>query len=78
MYRVLELQTNSENVTAMIDHGDKIDRNEAESKLHAVAQFAAISEIPIHTVVILNAEGEKIKKEVYKHEKKEKTKEGEE
>lgn len=68
MYRVLELQTNSENVTAMIDHGDEVDRNAAESKLHAVAQYAAISQVPIHTVVILNAEGEKIKKEVYKHQ----------
>ena len=68
MYRVLEFQTNNENVTAMIDHGDKLERNDAESKLHAVAQYAAISQVPIHTVVILNAEGEKIKKEVYKHQ----------
>lgn len=68
MYRVLELQTNNENVTAMIDHGDEVERNAAESKLHAVAQYAALSQVPIHTVVILNAEGEKIKKEVYKHQ----------
>lgn len=67
MYRVLELQTNEQGVTAMLDHGDEVERNAAESKLHAVAQYAAISQVPIHTVVILNAEGEKIKKEVYKH-----------
>ena len=68
MYRVIELQTNENGVTAMLDHGDEIDRNSAESKLHAVAQYAAISQVPVHTVVILNAEGEKIKKEVYKHD----------
>lgn len=68
MYRVLELQTNDQGVTSMIDHGDELERNSAESKLHAVAQYAAISQVPVHTVVILNAEGEKIKKEVYKHD----------
>lgn len=68
MYRVLELQTNEQGVTAMLDHGDEVERNAAESKLHAVAQYAAISQVPIHTVVILNAEGERIKKEVYKHQ----------
>lgn len=68
MYRVLELQTNEQGVTAMLDHGDEVERNAAESKLHAVAQYAALSQVPIHTVVILNAEGERIKKEVYKHE----------
>lgn len=68
MYRVLELQTNEQGVTDMLDHGDEVERNAAESKLHAVAQYAAISQVPIHTVVILNAEGERIKKEVYKHQ----------
>jgi hypothetical protein len=66
MYRVIELQT-SEETTAMIDHGDFAGRNEAESKMHDVAKYAAISRVAIHTVVILNAEGEKIKKETYKH-----------
>lgn len=67
MYRVIELQTTGK-TTAMVDHGDFEERNDAESKLHAIAQYAAISQVEIHTVVILNAEGEKIKKEVYKHE----------
>lgn len=67
MYRVIELQTTG-TATAMVDHGDYAERNEAESKLHSVAQYAAISSVPIHTVVVITPEGERIKKEVYKHE----------
>lgn len=66
MYRVIEMQTTG-TATAMIDHGDFGERNAAESKLHEVSMYAAISAVQIHTVVILNAEGEKVKKEVYKH-----------
>lgn len=67
MYRVIELQTTGM-ATAMVDHGDYAERNAAESKLHAVAQFAAISTVEIHSIVIINPEGERVKKEVYKHE----------
>ncbi len=67
MYRVIELQTTG-NSTAMVDGGDFEDREHAESKLHQIAQYAAISQVPIHSVVILTPEGEKIKKECYKHE----------
>ena len=67
MYRVIELQTTG-TTTAMVDGGDFADRNEAESKLHQIAMYAAISSVPVHTVLVINAEGEKIKKEVYKHD----------
>lgn len=67
MYRVIELQTTG-TATAMVDHGDFAERNAAESKLHNVAQYAAVSTVEIHSVVIINPEGERVKKEVYKHE----------
>jgi hypothetical protein len=67
MYRVIELQTTG-GTTAMIDHGDYAERNAAESKMHAVAQYAAISTVEIHTVEVLNPEGEKVNKAMYKHE----------
>lgn len=70
MYIVIEMQTTG-NTTAM-NSWDFEERNAAESKLHEVSMYAAISAVPIHTVVILNAEGEKVKKEVYKHAQAEK------
>jgi len=67
MYRVLELQTNG-TATAILDHNDFEDRDHAESELHDVAKYAAISSVEIHSVVILNAEGVVVKKECYKHD----------
>ena len=66
MYRVIEFQTTG-TATAMIDHGDFAERNEAESKMHRIAQYSAVSTVEIHTVVILNPEGEKVNKAMYKH-----------
>ena len=69
MYRVIELQTNGV-TTAMVDHNDYAERNDAESRLHDVAKYAAISSVECHTVVVINPEGTIVKKECYKHEKK--------
>ena len=66
MYRVVELQTNNE-ATAMIDHGDFSDRNQAESQMHGVAMYAAISTVEIHSVVVLNPMGERLVGCIYKH-----------
>lgn len=67
MYRVIELQTTGD-TTSLIDHADFATKNEAESKLHGVAMYAAISQVEVHSVVVLNPEGNVIKKETYKHE----------
>ena len=67
MYRVIELQTTGA-ATAMIDHNDFADRDHAESEAHSVAQYAAISAVETHTVVIVNAEGIVVTKYCYKHE----------
>lgn len=67
MYRVIELQTTGTS-TLMVDGGDFVSRDQAESKMHQIAQYAAISTVEIHSVVVLNPEGEKIRKETYKHQ----------
>ena len=55
-YIVLEIQTYADgNVGTLISSYD--DRNAAESKYHTVLAAAAISQIPLHSAVILTNEG---------------------
>ena len=68
MYRVIELQTNG-TATTMIDHNDFADKDHADSVAHGVAQYAAVSNVEIHTVVVLNPEGIPVTNFKYKHEK---------
>ena len=67
MFIVLEVQTNTDGTigTLITTHED---RNEAESKYHAVLSAGAISKLPLHTAYILTADGQLINSECYRHE----------
>lgn len=65
MYLVIELQTT--NGTTSYIGTVKATRDEAEQKYHQILAAAAVSSVEIHTAVILNPEGGKIKGETYKH-----------
>ena len=67
MYRIIELQTNGDS-QSMIDHGVQPDTDHADSVAHGVAQYAALSNVPTHTVVVLNPEGTVVIKYKYNHE----------
>ena len=67
MYTILEMQTN-DGVTAVVPAVVKETRELAEQEYHTKLSFAAVSTVEIHTVVMLNAEGAKIKGECYKHQ----------
>ena len=67
MYTILEMQTN-DGVTAVVPAVVKETRELAEQEYHTKLSFAAVSTVEIHTVVMLNAEGTKIKGECYKHQ----------
>ena len=67
MYTILEMQTNN-GVTAVVPAAVKETRELAEQEYHSRLSFAAVSTVEIHTVVMLNAEGQRIKGECYKHE----------
>lgn len=66
MYLVVELQTSNGSM-AQIPYV-KSTRDEAESKYHEILAYAATSSIEVHSAVIINEEGQKIKSECYKHE----------
>lgn len=55
-YIVIELQTNTDETVASLvtQHNTK---NEAESKWHTVMAAAAISTLPMHSAVMMDASG---------------------
>lgn len=65
-YIVLELQKNNDgtisNVAWTFD-----DRNQAESKYYSVLAYAAVSDLPKHSVTLLHEEGYIIRYESYSH-----------
>ena len=67
MYIVIELQKSVEGVVSNIvtDHPTLA---EAESKYYHVLASAAISKVPVHSAIIVSAEGFPVKHECYKHE----------
>lgn len=66
MFFVIELQrTDSDNVPYLITaHKTK---DEAEQKYHLVLSAAAVSEVPIHSAVMIDDSGISIKNETYVH-----------
>lgn len=63
-YIVLEIQT-SDTVATLVTSYD--NKNAAESAYHQVLASAAISQIPIHSAMIITSSGIVIKNESYYH-----------
>ena len=68
MYFVLELQKMANgNCSILTYHEDTWDYNHAESVYHGKCQYAAISEIPTHSVILLDVEGAVYLTKTYGH-----------
>lgn len=66
MFIVLELQKNSDGTVGNIVYTfDTL--NEADSKFHNILSYAAVSDVPIHSAVILSERGKLIKTDSYEH-----------
>lgn len=65
-YIVIELQNTNGSVAHLFDAYD--DRNQAESKYHLVLSAAAVSQIPVHTAVLMTDEGFTLESKCYEHE----------
>ena len=66
-YLVIEIQTNADGKVSNLVHSYD-DRNEAESKFHAVLSAAAISALPVHSCALMSNECILLKQGCYKHE----------
>lgn len=67
-YVIIELQTDANGNTATPPLVTKKDRNEALQTFLATASVAAVSSVPIHTVIVTTETGEQLRKpEVFIH-----------
>ena len=67
MFVVLELQTNENGSIGSLIYTYN-SRAEAESKYHSVLSAAAISDVPVHTAVMMDNRGMNIFSQHYLHE----------
>lgn len=67
MFYVLEIQENVNNEGSYLitSHNTK---EEALSKWHTILSYAAVSQVYLHTAVVINNLGEYIARETYKHD----------
>lgn len=66
-YIVIEIQTNADGAVGNLVYSYD-DRNQAESKYHAVLSSAAVSALPKHSAVIMDDEGAVYGSMCYRHE----------
>lgn len=64
-YVVIELQDNLTTVANLVWAYDNVAQ--AEAKYHTVLAAAAVSQVPIHSAVMLGSDGRYIKSECYDH-----------
>lgn len=65
MFIVIEIQTNDKVSTLVTSYPDK---DQAESKYHAILAAAATSKVKKHSAVLLTEDGYYVKSECYTHE----------
>lgn len=67
MFIVLEIQTNSAGETAIAPVKTFSDEAIATQDFFQTVSYAVVSALQIHTVVLMTADGNIIRKEVYRH-----------
>jgi len=65
-YIVIELQTNADGTVGNIVNAYD-DRNAAESQYHSVLSAAAISNVPVHSCIMITSEGRPLDWKFYDH-----------
>ena len=66
MFIVLELQATEETVAHIFTTYS--DQAQAESNYHLVLSSAAVSTVPMHSVLLMAADGQVLRSETYEHE----------
>lgn len=66
MYIIQEIQTTG-NSSALLPAVTHTDRHQAESAFHMILGSAAISSVPVHTVIMYDERGNVLRREYYEH-----------
>ena len=67
MYIVIELQKDAKGVVSNIVTSYE-NLAEAESKYYSILSAAAISNVPVHSAIIVSEEGFPVRNQCYKHQ----------
>lgn len=67
MFIVLEIQKSNSGSVAIVPPASYEDRNNAEEKFHQSLAAAAVSNIDVHSVVLLSDKGEWLDGKTYYH-----------
>ena len=67
MYIVLEIQTYANGTVATLPPIIKASRDEAESAYHSILSAAAVSELPLHSAILMSNEGRELMHQAYVH-----------
>ncbi len=65
VYLVIEIQSTNDTAANIVNSYDV--RSDAESKYHSILAAAAVSEVPVHTAVLITDTGKTLKNESYSH-----------
>ena len=66
-YIIVEIQKSSNGTIAIVPPASYVESNVAEQAYHTALAFAAVSSVAVHTVVMLDEVGNRIKGETYYH-----------
>ena len=66
MYILQEIQTN-DTTTSLVPATTYSDKNKAEAAYHTALAAAAVSKVPVHTVVLFDEHGTVVKRDFYEH-----------
>ena len=67
MFHIIEIQTTGDTSVVVTPISSSADRNEAESIFHQKMSYAAVSSVPVHSVVLLSETGCVIMNGSYQH-----------
>lgn len=67
VYIIIEIQKSNNGTVAIVPPASYTDQQIAEQAYHAALAAAAVSQVDVHSVVMLNDTGARIKGETYYH-----------
>ena len=67
VYIIIEIQKSNSGACAVVPPTTFTDQRLAEQAYHTALSYAAVSQVDVHSVVMLNDVGERLKGETYYH-----------
>lgn len=65
MFIVIEIQSTNDNASTIVNKYDTLP--EAQQKYHNILAAAAVSEVPVHTAMIIEPTGNTVRVESFNH-----------